>query len=128
MQRRLTTAESEKLTKARDAVQSILLPSHSDADHFWREVVKSLTDKIKHGTNDGKPWVEPELTDEDACVRPRLLVMVRDSQNLPWEGPFYYLAMTGGKLKFVAFDGSKGVMCWPYARRATLEEIKEAGL
>ena len=128
MQRRLIEAEIEKLKKARDIMQDILLPMYSDSDQFWRQAVKLLTDKVENGTSDGKPWVEPELTDKDACVWPRLLVMVRDRDSGPWQGPVHFVAKTDCELCFVTEHDRRGVVCWRYARRATAEEIKGAKL
>ena len=150
---------------------------------YWHEVVQSLDAKIKHGTIDGKPYVDPEppipegwrraeadewtrkdvkywdlyekdwrprlsqgtafdpsgsnthyivpidppLTDEDACVWPRLLVMVRDHESKPWLGPYCYQGKSDGSaFPFIADSGLDVDRVWKQARRATPEEIEAA--
>lgn len=71
--------------------------------------------------------IDPPLTDQDACVVPRLLVMVRDHESDGWFGPYKYL----GKSKHgyaVDPDNSGLSPLWSQARRATPQEIKQAGL
>ena len=69
--------------------------------------------------------IDPPLTDQDACVVPRLLVMVRDHESDGWFGPYKYL----GKSKHgyaVDPDNSGLSPLWSQARRATPEEIEAA--
>ena len=58
-----------------------------EGEEYWGDVIKKLSDKIKHGTSDGKPYVEPERwrvpTDEDAKGRPKC--RVRDSVSNKWK-------------------------------------------
>jgi hypothetical protein len=91
----------------------------SDDSHFVH------TQKmIEHGTTDGKPWVEPELTDEDAKQRP--WVMVRDVAGVcRWNGPKMLLSVVGNRFHVFEFNTSS-VSSWLYARRATPEEIEAA--
>jgi len=80
---------------------------------------------IEHGTTDGKPWVEPELTDEDALRRP--WVMVRDRNEDKWCGPVLLVAATKEKFSYLAIlpDLSEA-NGWKFARLATPEEIEAA--
>ena len=96
---------------------------------FWDDVHRKLTDKVKHGTTDGKPWVEPELTDEDAKQRP--WVKVKDSEEQSWPNflaRLVYVKPVGCSLRFVAEypRGDHPSMAWGYCRRATPEEIEAA--
>jgi hypothetical protein len=79
---------------------------------------------IEHGTTDGKPWVEPELTDEDALRRP--WVMVRDVAGIGrWIGPKILLSVVGNR--FHVFEvNTSSVSSWRFARLATPEEIEAA--
>jgi hypothetical protein len=71
--------------------------------------------------------IDPPLTDRDACVWPRLLVMVRDADGDDWQGPLFLLSVNDSSWPF-------GVACkykiwgggWKQARRATPEEIEAA--
>lgn len=70
--------------------------------------------------------IDPPLTDEDACVWPRLLVMVRDTSR--WEGPFELQGVSkSGVYRYATNDPRTGI-CETYrqARRATPEEIEAA--
>jgi len=96
---------------------------------YWDEIFTKLNKRAHHGTNDGKPWVEPELTDEDALRRP--LVKVKDNEEDEW-GRFVvrlvYVKPKGSFLRFTTEDPADGhaVLEWKYARRATPEEIEAA--
>ena len=59
-QRKLTEGEIEKLKQARSAIGDVLIPTYDDQGRYWVDVRNSLDDKIKHGTSDGNPWVDPE--------------------------------------------------------------------
>jgi len=54
---------------------------------YWHDVVELLGLKVKHGTSDGKPHVEPPRwrvpTDEDAKCRPKC--RVRDGKYHLWK-------------------------------------------
>jgi len=80
---------------------------------------------IEHGTNDGKPWVEPELTDEDAKQRP--WVMVRQQLQREWTGPHILVCVTKERYSFTAAapDLSQ-TNTWQECRLATPEEIEAA--
>ena len=180
MQRKLTEGEIEKLKQARSNINDVLVPAYGDHGQYLAGFLFSLDDNIKHGTSDGKPWVEPEpepeilpgwriafdyeydrkdikiwdfsqkiwvdnlstggdfvpgniyivpvdppLTDEDACVCPRLLVMVRDYSDMPWLGPFQYFGK-GDDLAYPFVINGMGKVgnVWKQARRATREEIE----
>ena len=180
-QRKLTEGEIEKLKQARSAIGDVLIPTYDDQGRYWVDVRNSLDDKIKHGTSDGNPWVDPEppipegyrkaqkheyrrndvqyweasksewrprpepggspfykeihyivpidppLTDQDACVWPRLRVMVRDHESKPWLGPYRYQGKSDDSaFPFIADSGLDVDRVWKQARRATPEEIEAA--
>ena len=77
---------------------------------------------IEHGTTDGNPWVEPELTDEDAKQRP--WVMVRDVIDHKWYGPRKLIAVD--RKFFAVKPNANAATGWDYCRLATPEEIQAA--
>ena len=132
MQEKLSDLEIRNLERAKAAIIALNWMIMSEGHSYWSKIHQSICDKIWNRTSDGKPLVEvePELTDKDACVWPRMLVMVRDSNEGPWAGPYRYL---GRHIKYSypfiveSIDGGISY-CWKQARPATAEEIKEAGL
>ena len=86
-QKKLTEEEVEKMRYARIALYSMEWRLTSEGPAFWNGIYKKLTDKIKHRTSDGKPYVEPERwripTDEDAKLRPKC--RVRDHASTEWK-------------------------------------------
>jgi hypothetical protein len=71
--------------------------------------------------------IDQPLTDEDACVWPRLLVMVRDESNRDWRGPFEYVCKEDSNSEYShVVRGQGGRHAWKQARRATPEEIEAA--
>jgi hypothetical protein len=125
MQRKLMEGEIEKLKQSRRGISDVLFPMYGDHGEYWAGVIFSLDDHIKHGTTDGKPWVEPSLTDEDMAKR--IWVMCRDRDTEPWTGPRESAAKSS---EFYYVFNSKGDILahWIQCRRATPEEIKAAGL
>ena len=91
----------------------------NDDSHYLH--VKKM---IEHGTNDGNPWVEPELTDEDAKQRP--WVMVRQSDAYLWGGPYVLIRVTSGALRYIAEQNPQHVCFYKHARLATPKEIEAA--
>lgn len=128
MQRKLTSNQAQATKDAANLlVHAFPWENTPEGYSHWEGVWRLINDKGIHGTSDGKPWVDPDppLTDRDACVWPRLLVMVRSDDLAPWEGPYAYLGKTES---FYAVD-SLGVtvfVLWAQARRATPDEIKAA--
>jgi hypothetical protein len=120
MQRRLTADEQKKL---RDAWEIL-----SQIRHLWQEIDSvrlAIRLMFEQDTTDGRSYVEPPLTDEDARQRP--WVMVRDNEAEPWRGPRALAACCGGD--YYTFTPSVcGIIGFRYARRATPEEIAAAGL
>ncbi len=86
-------------------------------------IQQSVYDMLAHNTTDGLPFVEPELTDEDAKQRP--WVMVRDAITQDWKGPLILIARLPSS-NYVCRVSSVSV--WSQCRRATPSEIAEAGL
>ena len=121
MQKKLRADNIEACKKAREALHCITgWDCTAEGTDHWVGVVASLKNMAEHGTSDGKPWVEPPLTDEDAKQRP--WVMVRDCKSEPWRGPkvlaFVDKAGTGSSMHLDT-DG----VWWSFARKATAEEI-----
>jgi hypothetical protein len=79
---------------------------------------------IEHGTTDGKPWVEPELTDEDAKQRPWVRVWDKDPGASHIQQLVY--VSDGLEYRFSVVNSCGLITSWKYARRATPEEIKAA--
>jgi hypothetical protein len=120
MQRRLTDDEQKQIQEVCGGLEGL------DVYVSGRlELTEKLLAMLKHNTTDGRPYVEPPLTDEDARQRP--WVMVRDNEAEPWRGPRALAACCGGD--YYTFTPSVcGIIGFRYARRATAEEIAAAGL
>jgi hypothetical protein len=69
--------------------------------------------------------IDPPLTDHDACVWPRRLVMVRDIDRHPWIGPYKYLGKTDASYSIDPNNGGCATD-WKQARPATPAEIEAA--
>jgi hypothetical protein len=124
-QRKLDDEERNGILNAADAIAEMCdwdnLP---EGRSYWDSIHTNLSDKAKHGTTDGKPWVEPELTDEDAKQRP--WVMVRDNDCQEWKGPRKLAAKAGQFYVFTFPDDA--LSSWIHCRRATAEEIEAANV
>ncbi len=124
-QRKLSDNERKDIQRAANALLKMcdwsLLP---EGREYWDKIYESLSERALRGTTDGKPWVEPELTDEDAKQRP--WVMVRDVAGIGrWIGPKMLLSVVGNR--FHVFEvNTSSVSSWLYARLATPEEIEAA--
>jgi hypothetical protein len=119
MQRRLTIDEESHLRAAWSVLQKITKP--------WEEISmlqRAIWEMVANSTTDGRPYVEPPLTDEDAKQRP--WVMVRDREDQPWKGPRQLAAKAGQFYVFSLPDDA--LSSWILCRRATPEEIAAAGL
>jgi hypothetical protein len=120
MQKKLTAAELDMVVNAKSALGAVTWSSMSEGFDYWRSIWESMQAKAKHGTSDGKPWVEPPLTDEDAKERP--WVMVRDSVSEPWCGPKVLAYVEKDAAGLREYLDTVGIW-WHYARKATAEEI-----
>jgi hypothetical protein len=126
MQRRLTIAEDSHLRTAWSVLVRIADPCKEILG-----IQQSIYDMLHHNTTDGRPYVEPPLTDEDAIKRP--LVKVKDNEEDEW-GRFVvrlvYVKPQGSYFRFTVEDPADdhAVLEWKFARRATPEEIAAAGL
>ncbi len=61
MQTKLTKQEIGKLKQTRNGiVHGVIWARTDEGFDYWNEVIRLLDAKIKHGTSDGKPWVDPE--------------------------------------------------------------------
>jgi hypothetical protein len=74
------------------------------------------------GTTDGEEL--GALTDEDAREMP--WVMMRDDSSYPWQGPARLLAVISRDVPYIV-DYS-GYMRWKQVRRATENELNQAGI
>ena len=121
MQKKLRADNIEACKKAREALHCITdWDCTAEGTGHWADVVRSLKNMAKHGTSDGKPWVEPPLTDEDAKQRP--WVMVRDTVSEPWCGPKVLAYVEKDAIGSREYLDTTGVW-WDYARKATADEI-----
>jgi hypothetical protein len=125
MQRRLTKNEVWKIGRAYDSLHGLTPPIDSTAARDCRML---LQDMLTHNTTDGRPYVDPPLTDEDARARP--WVMIRAGENFPWTGPATLVdCLQANKARFlVVWPDKKSWSSCMFARRATTEEIAAAGL
>jgi hypothetical protein len=123
-QRKLNDDQIERLRAAKDAVINMNWTLTSEGPDFWEDVYSRIRNKAHHGTTDGKPWVEPELTDEDA--KQRKLIMCRQSDAYLWGGPFILIRVTPGVLSYIAEHNPQHVCFYKHARLATPEEIEAA--
>jgi hypothetical protein len=120
MQRRLTDGEKKSISEA-----WALLFISGNVSSELQGVRDILAGMIYNNTTDGRPYVDPPLTDEDARQRP--WVMVRDNEAEPWRGPRALAACCGGD--YYTFTPSVcGIIGFRYCRCATPDEIASAGL
>jgi hypothetical protein len=122
-QQKLNDNLIQRLRAAKDAVMNMNWQLTSEGPAFWEDVYSRIRNKAHHGTTDGKPWVEPELTDEDAKQRP--WVMVRDAITQDWKGPLILIGILPSS-NYVCRVSSVSV--WSQCRRATPEEIEAANV
>jgi hypothetical protein len=120
MQKKLTEREMSRVVAAKDALGLITWSSMSEGHHYWLSIWETLQAKAKHGTSDGKPWVEPLLTDEDAKQRP--WVMVRDISSQPWCGPKVLVYVEKDAAGLPQYLDTTGLW-WRLCRKATADEI-----
>lgn len=123
MQRRLTEAEDSRLRRVWNILGEIADPCEEIG-----KIRRAMWEMVAQGTTDGKPYVEPELTDDDMAKR--IWVMCRDRDTDPWMGPRKSAAKSS---KFYYVFNSKGDILadwvhWVQCRRATPAEIAAAGL
>jgi hypothetical protein len=123
-QRKLDDDLIQRLQAAKDALINVNWKLTSEGHDFWEDIYNRIRNKAHHGTTDGNPWVEPELTDEDAKQRP--WVMVRDNDCQEWKGPRKLAAKAGQFYVFTFPDDA--LSSWIHCRRATAEEIEAANV
>jgi hypothetical protein len=123
-QRKLDDDLIQRLRAAKDAVMNINWKLTSEGPAFWEDVYNRIRNKVGHGTTDGKPWVEPELTDEDAVQRKS--VMCRQRDEYLWGGPFILIRVTSGAMRHIVEENPQHVCFYKHARLATPEEIEAA--
>jgi hypothetical protein len=119
MQRQLTDKEKKQVSDFLDIYMALhvngiwVTPTHAAA-------------MLAHGTTDGRPYVEKELTEQDSFSRP--WVMVRDHEAASWHGPAVFVdKLPSGK--YVCRSRNQDCAnAWLYCRRATEDEIAEAVL
>jgi hypothetical protein len=100
---------------------------------YWDLYEKDWRPRLSQGTEFDPPVmqtryivpIDPPLTDQDACVWPRLLVMVRDIDRYPWIGPYKYLGKTDASYSIDPNNGGCATD-WKQARPATPAEIEAA--
>ena len=94
------------------------------------ELADRIEKMVRHGTIDGKPYVEPVKvpTDEDARQRP--WVMVWDFEDTKWELRKLLAVVEGsdvGKYRCLFKDG-RDISSWHYCRFPTDDERREHGI
>ena len=126
-QRKLSDNDRKDIQRAANAVLKMcdwsLFP---EGREYWDGIYESLSERAHHGTTDGKPWVEPELTDEDAIKRP--LVFGRVNESYVWQGPFVLIRARETDVKYIVEHPSGCLSVYPYCRLATPEEIEAANV
>jgi hypothetical protein len=120
MQRRLTPAERQALYAHKEATIYLV---QNGISNFSNRISEMLT----HNTTDGLPYVDPELTDEDARQRP--WVMVRHNLQREWTGPCILVCVTKDRYSYTAATPNLSeTNTWQECRRATPQEIAAAEL
>jgi hypothetical protein len=127
-QRKLSDNDRKDIQRAANAVLQMcdwsLFP---EGREYWDKIYESLSERALRGTTDGKPWIEPELTDEDAKQRP--WVMVRQQLQREWTGPHILVCVTKERYSFTAATPDLSeTNTWQECRRATPEEIEAANV
>jgi hypothetical protein len=90
---------------------------------FYDEFRANFFAMQQTGTTDGEELAE--LTDEDARERP--WVMMRDGESYPWQGPARLLSGPPVTANYYVVNCDR-FMRWKQVRRATENEIKQAGI
>ncbi len=93
---------------------------------FYDEFRANLFAMQQTGTTDGEDLAE--LTDEDAKERP--WVMVKDYGMDKWEGPKVLISAPPKTEKYIVVNGGcdDKPHYWDQARKATENELKQAGI
>ena len=91
---------------------------------FYEQFERNLDAMQITGTTDGEELAE--LTDEDAKDRP--WVMVRDFDDKPWQGPYRFLVGPPTANTYVVLSSNRTILHFLQARRATENELKQAGI
>jgi hypothetical protein len=93
---------------------------------FYDQFERNLEAMQTTGTTDGEELAE--LTDKDAKERP--WVMVADERNHWTTRPHILLSAPPASANYVVVDdvNDKVATSWEYARRATENELKQAGI
>ncbi len=114
MQRRLTTDEEDKLAH--------YVESYCCLKEMGFEVSVELAESmLMYNTTDGRPIVEPPITEDDAKERP--WVMVRDDDMQLWIGPFVFIDKLSNGRYVCRNESQTEVNVWSQCRRATGDEI-----
>jgi hypothetical protein len=120
MQRRLTDDEQKQIQEVCGELEDL------DVYVSGRlELTEKLLAMLKHNTTDGRLYVEPELTDEDARERP--WVMCRDQDDYDWQGPLVLIDKLPTGMFVCRTNAQANVRLWRRCRRATPDEIVTAG-
>jgi len=78
---------------------------------------------IEFGTSNGKAFIEPNITDEDACKR--IPVMARDNKTDSWTGPLVLIRVRNLRIrqhKYLTEHRDESTSEWAHARRLTPDE------
>ena len=119
MQRRLTDGERYVINVCVENAKLL----EQNGIKIGRELAEQM---LTHNTTDGRPYVDPPLTDEDARARP--WVMCRDQDDCDWQGPLVLIGKLPTGMFVSRTSAQASVHVWRRCRRATPAEIAAAGL
>ena len=122
MQTKLTTEQIGKLKQARNGITGGILWSRTNEGYdYWQQVIDGLDDKIKHGTTDGKPWVDPEPTIPEGWRKANPNEWTRRDVQY-WHGGEGWVLRT---LQGSCFDSCNTVYIVPIDQPLTDQDAKE---
>ena len=122
MNRELTRDEIEDQKRLWKILHRHKLNEWLGGTDFYVQLIRNIDAMQTTGTTDGEDLAE--LTDEDARERP--WVMMRDDSSFHWQGPARLLAVTSKVSPYII--DHNGYMRWKQCRRATENELKQAGI
>jgi hypothetical protein len=126
MNRELTSEEARDQRTLFKILERNKLNEWLGGTDFYVQLIRNLEAMQVTGTTDGEELAE--LTDEDAKERP--WVMVGDERNVLMTRPHILLSAPPASARYVVVDDAndKTATSWEYARRATENELKQAGI
>ena len=120
-QKKFDPEEVQKINLCVDLLsESFEWEATPDGAEYWTSIKEKLESMARYGTNDGKPWIEPEPekkwrvpTDEDARQRP--VCRVRDGKACGWaHGVLIGVGDTSNTYPFAAMFDSGHIEMYSY--------------